>query len=157
MRFDITLALLIVASGLVAAPANITLLLTNVNGEQIEYITDIDTFKRTPDWTPGKQEPPLAVSDACRIALEAGKRRFPKAEGIFIQSVTLSSIAYGAPDDIVRWHYEVDIWPSVGGKPYFKELGSYIVILMDGSIVEPTRTDARRQESPNQAMQRTTR
>jgi hypothetical protein len=141
MRFHITLALLIVASGLLAAPANIGLLLVGVQGGQIEYLTDIDTLKRTPDWTPGKQEPPLAVSDACRIALEAGKRRFPKAEGIFIQSVTLSSIAYGAPDDVVRWHYEVAIWPSVGGKPYFKDSGSYIVILMDGSIVEPTRTD----------------
>jgi hypothetical protein len=138
MRFHITLALLIVASGLLAAPANdpggrdfdrdlaklsrrnIALLLTNVNGEQIEYLTDIDTLKRTPDWTPGKQEP-------------------PKADGISIQSVTLSSIAYGA-DDIVRWHYEVAILPIVGGKTYFKDSGNFIVILMDGSIVEPMRT-----------------
>ena len=141
MRFHITLALLIVASGLLGAPANIALLLTNVNGERIEYLTDIGTLKRTPEWTPGKQEPPLAVSDACRIAVEAGKRRFPKADGISIQSVTLSSIAYGA-GDIVRWHYEVAILPIVGGKTYFKDSGSYIVILMDGSIVEPTRTKA---------------
>src|SRR5690349_8542425 len=115
MRFHITLALLIVASGLLAAPANIGLLLVGVQGGQIEYLTDIDTLKRTPDWTPGRQEPPLAVSDACRIAVEAGKRRFPKADSISIQSVTLSSIAYGS-HDIVRWHYEVAILPIIGGK-----------------------------------------
>ena len=54
MRFHITLVLLIVASGLLAAPANISLLITVVQGERIEYLTDIETLKRTPDWTPGK-------------------------------------------------------------------------------------------------------
>jgi len=149
IRFHITLALLVVASGLLAAPAKITLFSINVQGEQFEYVTDIDTLMRTPDWTPGKQEPPLAVSDACRIAVEAGKLRFQNADGIAIESVTLRPTAtHGesftglAIGDIVRWHYEVAIWPTVGGKPSFADLGGEIVILMDGSIVEPTRTKA---------------
>ena len=90
MRFHITIALLLVGTAVAAAPSNISLLITVVQGEQIEYLTDIETLKRTP----GKQEPPLAVSDACRIAIEAGKRRFPKADNISIQSITLSSTAY---------------------------------------------------------------
>jgi hypothetical protein len=150
IRFHITLALLVVASGLLAAPAKITLFSINVQGEQIEYLTDIDTLMRTPDWTPGKQEPPLAVSDACRIAVEAGKLRFQNADGIAIESVTLRPTAtrgesftgLAIPGDIVRWHYEIAILPIVGGKPSFADLGSDIVILMDGSIVEPTRTKA---------------
>lgn len=149
IRFHITLALVVVASGLLAAPAKVTLFSINVQGEQIEYVTDIDTLMRTPDWTPGKQEPPpLAVSDACRIAVEAGKLRFQNADGIFIESITLrptatrgdslTGFATGlAIDDIVRWHYEVAILPIVGGKPSFADLGSDIVILMDGSIVPP--------------------
>lgn len=149
IRLHITLALLVVASGLLAAPAKITLFSINVQGEQIEYVTDIDTLMRTPDWTPGKQEPPLAVSDACRIAVEAGKRRFQNADGIAIESVTLRPTATRgdsftglAINDTVRWHYEIAIVPIVGGKPSFADLGSDIVILMDGSIVEPTRTKA---------------
>ena len=93
MRFHITLALLFVATGLAAGPANISLFSIMVQGQPIEYRTDIETLKRTPDWIPGKQEPPLAVSDACRIAVEAGRRRFPKADNISILSVTLSPIA----------------------------------------------------------------
>ena len=50
--FHITLALLVVASGLLAAPAKITVFSINVQGEQIEYLTDIDTLMHTPDWTP---------------------------------------------------------------------------------------------------------
>ena len=149
IRFHITLALLVVASGLLAAPAKITLFSINVQGEQIEYLTDIDTLMRTPDWTPGKQEPPLAVSDACRIAVEAGKLRFQNADGIAIGSLTLrptatrgDSFTRLAINDIVRWHYEIAILPNVGGKPSFADLGGDIVILMDGSIVEPTRTKA---------------
>jgi hypothetical protein len=123
----------------------------SVQFEQFEYVTDIDTLMRTPDWTPGKQELPLAVSDACRIAVEAGKLRFQNADGIAIESVTLrptgirgESFTALAIGDIVRWHYEVGIMPIVGGKPSFADLGSDIVgrdivILMDGSIVEPTR------------------
>jgi hypothetical protein len=149
IRFHITLALLVVASGLLAAPAKITLFSINVQGEQFEYVTDIDTLMRTPDWTPGKQEPPLAVSDACRIAVEAGKLRFQNADGIAIESVTLRPTATRgesftglAIGDIVRWYYEVAVLPIVGGKPSFADLGGEIVILMDGSIVEPTRTKA---------------
>lgn len=152
IRFHITLALLVVASGLLAAPAEITVFSITVQGEQFEYVTDIDTLMRTPDWTPGKQEPPLAVSDACRIAVEAGKLRF-NADGIAIESVTLRPTATRGGrstgvaiddiiNDIVRWHYEITIVPIVGGKPSFGGLGSEIVILMDGSIVEPTRTKA---------------
>jgi hypothetical protein len=59
MRFHITLALLIVASGLLAAPANIGLLLVGVQGGQIEYLTDIDTLKRTPDGHPVSRSRPL--------------------------------------------------------------------------------------------------
>lgn len=163
IRFHITLALLVVASGLLAAPAKITVFSINVQGEQIEYLTDIDTLMRTPDWTPGKQEPPLAVSDACRIAVEAGKLRFQNADGIAIGSLTLrptatrgdsftglainealdlTMLVSKSPGTIVRWHYEIAILPIVGGKPSFADLGGDIVILMDGSIVEPTRTKA---------------
>jgi hypothetical protein len=148
MRFRITTVLLLVATGLAAAPSNISLLNTVVQGQRTEFLTDIETLKRTPGWTLGKQEPPLAVSDACRIAVEAGKRRFPKADSISIQSVTLRSTEYhsgpspNGPADIVRWHYEVSILPVVGGETDFTASGNFIVILMDGSVIEPTRTNA---------------
>jgi hypothetical protein len=148
IRFHITLALVVVASGLLAAPATITLFSINIQGEQFEYVTDIDTLMRTPDWTPGKQEPPLGVSDACRIAVEAGKLRYQNADGIAIESVTLRPTAMLGDSftalpigDIVRWHYEVAILPTVGGKPSLADFPSDIVILMDGSIVPP-RTKA---------------
>ena len=137
MRFHITSALLLVATALAATPSDISLMTVGGQAGQFEYLTDIETLKRTPDWTPGKQEPPLSFSEACHIAVEAGKRRFPKAENISIQSVTLTQYHSG-PADIVRWHYEVEILPVVGGKIHYADLGNPIVILMDGSVIEPT-------------------
>jgi hypothetical protein len=148
MRFRITVALLFLATALPAAPANISLLNTVVQGERTEYLIDIETLKGTPDWGPDKKEPPLAVSEACRIAVEAGRRRFPKADNISIQSVTLRSTEYHSgpsptgPPDIVRWHYEVGILPIVSGETDYSASGSFIVILMDGSIIAPTRSKA---------------
>jgi hypothetical protein len=45
MRFHITIALLLVGTAVATAPSNISLLITVVQGEQIEYLTGIETLK----------------------------------------------------------------------------------------------------------------
>ena len=115
---------------------------TDAKGNRIQFHTDTDRLVRTPDWSPGTQDPPLTVTAVTRIAIEAGKRRLPKADDIAIQFITLRKAdAYGGspPNKFTRWYYQVSVSPIVGGETYFKRSSMIdIVILLDGTVVEPT-------------------
>ena len=116
--------------------------ITDAKGNRLQYRTDTNTLARTSDWSPGAQDPPLTITAVTRIAIEAGKRRLPKAEDIAIQFITLrKSDSYGGdpPKKITRWYYKVSLSPIIGGETYFR--GSSIidiVILLDGTVIEPT-------------------
>jgi hypothetical protein len=115
---------------------------TDAKGNRIQFHTDTDRLARTPDWSPGTQDPPLTITAVTRIAIEAGKRRLPKADDIAVQFITLRKAdAYGGspPNKFTRWYYQVSVSPIVAGETFFK--GSSIidiVILLDGTVVEPT-------------------
>ena len=82
----------------------------DAKGTRVQFRTDTQALGRTPEWTPGSQDPPLTVTGATRAAVEAGKRRFPKADDIAINSISLQkSESYrqsaGALGRLVRWYY----------------------------------------------------
>jgi hypothetical protein len=109
----------------------------------VQFRTDTDALARTPEWAPGSQDPPLAVTAATRIAVEAGKRRLPKADDIAINSITLrKSESYGRSAGglgrLVRWYYEFTVSPIMGGETFHGSSATTIIILLDGSVVEPT-------------------
>jgi hypothetical protein len=143
MRILIILSLFVSSSIAVAEPTISLLNMSDIHGKRTEYPVDLERLARTPEWTPGMQDPPLAVSAACRIAAETGKRRLPKADDISIQSITLRNTEYhsgrteSGPADIVRWHYEISVAPIIGGETFFGASSTIIVLLMDGTIIEP--------------------
>src|SRR6266436_3767922 len=53
---------------------------TDAKGNRLQFRTDTNTLARTSDWSPGTQDPPLTIPAVTRIAIEAGKRRLPKAD-----------------------------------------------------------------------------
>ena len=115
---------------------------TDAKGNRLQYRTDTDTLARTSDWSPGAQDPPLTVTAVTRIAIDAGKRRLPKADDIAIQFITLrKSDSYGGnpPRKITRWYYQVSLSPIIGGETYPKGYSIIdIIILLDGTVIEPT-------------------
>jgi hypothetical protein len=143
MRVLIFISLLMLSTIAVAGPEISLLNTEDMHGKRTKYPISLETLARTPEWSPKAQDPPLAVPAACRIATEAGKRRLPKADDISIQSVTLriteyhSGRALGGPADIVRWHYEVSVAPIMGGETFFGGSSTIIVILMDGTVIDP--------------------
>ena len=147
MRILAIIAFLTLSSIAVAGQDISLLNMSDMHGKRTEYPVPLETLSHTPEWTPGTKEPPLTVSAAVRITTEAGKLRFPKADGISIQSVTLRSTEYhagaalGGPADIVRWHYEVSVAPVIGGETFFGGSATVIVILMDGTVVQPTHPE----------------
>jgi hypothetical protein len=108
---------------------------------RVQFRTDTKTLAATPEWTPGSKEPPISVTAAAKIAMEAGKRRLPKADDISIHSLQLlknDSFHGGpAPTKLVRWFYVFSVSPIMGGQTYSGESATDIVILMDGKIIEP--------------------
>src|SRR4051812_22396543 len=76
---------------------------------RVQFHTDTKTLAATPEWAPGLKEPPLSVSAASKIAVEAGKHRLPKADDITIESVQLqkreSYHGGPSPSRLVRWFY----------------------------------------------------
>ena len=117
--------------------------MTDAKGTRVEFRTDTDALARTPEWTPGSQDPPFTVSAATRVAVEAGKRRLPKADDIAINSITLrKSESYGQSAGklgrLVRWYYEFTVSPVIGGETFHGQSATTIIILFDGSVVEPS-------------------
>jgi hypothetical protein len=139
-------ALLLVAAASVSAQDKFPVVLMEVgdaSGARIQFGTDTDALARTPEWKPGTQEPPIAVTAATRIAIEAAKRRLPKASDIAVDSITLrKSESYGqngtGSGKLVRWYYVFSISPIVGRDAVQSTPGTTIVILLDGSVIEPS-------------------
>jgi hypothetical protein len=117
--------------------------MTDAKGSRVQFHTDTEALARTPEWNPGSQDPPLTVVTATRIAIEAGKRRLPKADDIAVNSITLrKSESYGRSAGglgrLVRWYYEFTVSPIMGGETFHGSSATTLVILLDGSVIEPS-------------------
>jgi hypothetical protein len=141
--------LLIIAAGLASAALaqekfEVVLAdMTDAKGNRVQFRTDTEALARTPEWNPGSQDPPLTVAAATRIAVEAGKRRLPKADDIAINSITLrKSESYGRSAGglarLVRWYYEFTVSPIIDGETFHGSSATTLVILLDGSVIEPS-------------------
>ena len=117
---------------------------TDAKGTRVQFRTDTKTLAGTSEWTPGAQEPPLTITAATKIAVEAGKRRLPKADDIALDSVTLRknesyhSAGVGGLGRLVRWYYVFTVSPVLGGETFTGESATTIVVLLNGSVVEPS-------------------
>ena len=143
MRSLLIIALLTIAAGMRAQDGVEVVLadVTDENGKRVLFRTDTKTLAATADWAPGSQDPPLTVTAASKIARESGKRRFPNSDDIELSSITLRSMGCYGPSagsfgQLVRWYYVVDVVPVPMNSSSAAE--STVVILLDGTVVEPT-------------------
>ena len=136
MRTFFVLFLLVVSAS--GAPESRVLLIEHVDvrsHQHTKFYADRKSFVESPDWTPSVAGPPLTVSAAAKIAVEAGKRRFADARDVLIDTIALQrKILYPStqnPDEIVRWYYVVSVKPSAAPGQL-----TPIVILLDGKVIE---------------------
>jgi hypothetical protein len=101
------------------------------------FVATTKTLEATPQSGLGVDDQPLSMKAACKIALDAGMRRFPKTHGISFESLKFLRNVFEYPAGrLVTWFYVISI------KPVFPEYTSGpptdIVILLDGKVIDPT-------------------
>ena len=111
----------------------------DVRGARAWYRTGSDRLARTPEWRPESEDPPLAVPAAARIGLEAGKRRLASGHDMVIESILLQKKEFSRAGEgrLVRWYYQVTL-SRIIDRHAFHPSSTTIVVLLDGSVVEPT-------------------
>jgi hypothetical protein len=62
---------------------------TDGDGHRVQYRSDTKTLWDTPQWTPGGEGPQLSLEAATKIAMDAGMRQVPKANGISFGDIKL--------------------------------------------------------------------
>jgi hypothetical protein len=114
---------------------DVLLFAANIHGKRIDYSVSEDRAKKLPPWNPRKPSIPLPVHKAVEKAEAWLKIKNPKTDSFEPRRIDLGSVAYG--QHLGLWYYMVHFDTVEGGKPQ-QESGTHAVVLMDGSIVEPT-------------------
>jgi hypothetical protein len=130
------LTVLIVAVRVSADATNDVIQLTSVRkeGHIIERF-DVERGRamKLPEWSPEAGNPPLALDKVVAVALSDAHRQVPDADRFHLSRISLDRI--GWPWLNKRWYYMLSF------EPYFRGQIStdtvHVVVLMDGSIVEP--------------------
>ncbi|MCC8361690.1 hypothetical protein LK996_01145 [Lysobacter sp. A6] len=109
---------------------------TGPDGKTTELRLDFDALARMPAWTPGNSDPPLSVAKASQLALAWGKHRYRRYDDVRIAEILLTSA--GCRQTSPRWYYRVQFRPMMEGNGVLG-YDQFVAVLMDGTIVEPTR------------------
>jgi len=104
------------------------------DGTTLGILVSEAQFKRAPPWS-GHGEPPLSIGRVIAIAEQWGKSKYRAYDSAGIQSVSLTE--FGCPGQPKYWWYSVHFVAVKKGKPSFG--GNSVAILLDGTIVEPTK------------------
>ena len=107
------------------------------DGKVISVSIDGSEMWRTPIWVIDRSDPPLSVKRAAQIASAWAARKYP-TKTTEVDSIMLRSLP--CTDGSDRWYYFFYFY-SVSEKRRTHELGNWLVVLMDGSVIEP-RFDA---------------
>jgi TonB family protein len=110
------------------------------NGKRYVFEITPERAEHLPRWDqPSTGEPPLPISDARRLATTWIKGKAPQADAFELAASSLvrarpSASVPGAP---VPWYYSVAFDHTIGDRRVAGGLESLVVVLLDGSIVEP--------------------
>jgi len=117
---------------------------TDANGRKVEFRSDTKTLLAAPQWAlsgDGRDDPPLSVAAAAKIARDAGMRMFPSSDGVSFGSVQLARKPLSYPrGGFIAWFYVFSLEPVFPTGPATIRAGpdTKIVVLMDGTVVPPT-------------------
>ena len=133
-----TVVALLVSLQVAAADSNIEIMQFRDAGAGVaSFLVKRSQLDSLPRWNDRRGEPPLSQRKAVDIALAELKRRQLPLESLELHSISLTLIKEVPVEGL--WFYGVTFSPKVGGvsKPYWK---SMVLVLMDGSVVNPVVT-----------------
>jgi len=110
------------------------------NGKRYVFEITPERAEHLPRWDqPSTGEPPLSMSDARRLAMTWIKGKAPQADTFELAASSLvrASPAASVPGAPVPWYYSIGFDHSTGDRRVAGGLESLVVVLLDGSIVEP--------------------
>ena len=125
------LALLALALPVAASPDVLLLNLFTSKGN-FSYTVSTELANRLPKWNSAKEQPPLEIGRAIKIASRTDGRPLPNGTRTSLHEVRLSRTA--SSEKVLVWFYQIDLQP-IGQAPDGPNIP--IIILMDGSIVSP--------------------
>ena len=120
------------ASGCLGLPVVVTKL---DDGTNVGIVVTEAQFAKAPAWAPGRGEPSVSIAKVADLADKWAKKHFKDLDSARIDSINLT--AFGCNDEPRHLHYKVDFVPVKNGKPSFG--GHFIVVLLDGTIIGPTK------------------
>ena len=117
---------------------------TDADGHRVQYRSDTKTLWDMPQWTPGGKGPQLSLEAATKIAMDAGMRQVPNANGISFGNIKLLKNVFDySGGRVVTWFWVFTVSPVINGDPGQPTMSIVrpprdIVILLDGKVIDPT-------------------
>jgi hypothetical protein len=105
------------------------------NGQICEWFIPTKRFKQTPEWRPGKAQPPVPLTKALALAEKWIIKEKGGGKGTEAGDILSITIATPGSDERYLFHYYYKIEYS-GSRPF-----DYMacIVLMDGTVLEPRR------------------
>lgn len=108
---------------------------TREDGTRVHLAIEGSKLKETPPWHVIKDDPPLSVRAASSLAMNWAGQKYKGFESVRINAITIKSLACG--EEFTYWYYVFDFSMMKNGERSH-DVGNWLVVLMDGSVVEPT-------------------
>lgn len=108
------------------------------NGRYFVTTISREMLQRSPPWRPNEANPPLSARKALAVA-EREKARLirPSADRDTVWSLEGISLVPRADD---RWYWVIEYWGTPGGALGGSPSVLNVVVLMDGTLVQPKKT-----------------
>jgi len=110
------------------------------SGSSYEVVVHESDLRRAPLWRDDEESPPLSPQQAKRMAKAYVSQFIPESRNWRVERLSLEPI--NARD---QWIYVVDFCPvPIGGSTFGNATPFQIVILLDGTLLQPQMTNNRK-------------
>jgi hypothetical protein len=133
-RFILTLSALYISFGVDAQACvkSVVMTTTGDDGRTIELVIDSTAVQQTPEWSPGRGDPPLSVARASEIAQDWADQKYARFDSVEIREITLG--APGCVSNNKHWFYIFDFMPVMQGQRMYSG-GNWAAVLMNGTVI----------------------
>ncbi len=114
--------------------------LTSFSTNEKEFHFEIPStmLQATPTWVPESEAVPLSPREAIRLGMPHAQAQRPKFDSCICTSVAITSVESHSKSS--HWFYFLHFLPVMDGRTYYSD-AIPVVLLLDGSVVEPRVTD----------------
>lgn len=125
-----------------AGPMVLVTVTTGQDGTRYRYEISRERAEALPQWNQRTApEPPLSISAATKAAESWLTSRIPEVKTFDVSSLFFAKVFSSVPTDPCRiagcWYYRIAFDPVVGGRRLNAGGDFTVVVLLDGSVVEP--------------------